>query len=188
MEHEGDEWIANIQKQAARLARLAGDLVALSRLDEETPFPEKCRFSLSDAAWEAAEPFAVLARAGGKQYSQNIEENVEFYGDRDSVQKIISILLDNGVKYSDEGGEIGLDLYRRRGKVWIEVFNTCSLPDGADLNRLFDRFYRMDESRSARTGGTGIGLSMAQAIAEAYGGTIEVKRAKGQGICFKVGL
>ena len=78
--------------------------------------------------------------------------------------------------------------YRRRGKVWIEVFNTCSLPDGADLNRLFDRFYRMDESRSARTGGTGIGLSMAQAIAEAYGGTIEVKRAKGQGICFKVGL
>lgn len=188
MEHEGDEWIANIQKQAARLARLAGDLVALSRLDEETPFPEKCRFSLSDAAWEAAEPFAVLARAGGKQYSQNIEENVEFYGDRDSVQKIISILLDNGVKYSDEGGEIRLDLYRRRGKVWIEVFNTCSLPDGADLNRLFDRFYRMDESRSARTGGTGIGLSMAQAIAEAYGGKIEVKRAKGRGICFKVGL
>ena len=56
------------------------------------------------------------------------------------------------------------------------------------MNRLFDRFYRMDESRSARTGGTGIGLSMAQAIAEAYGGKIEVKRAKGRGICFKVGL
>ncbi len=188
MEHEGDEWIANIQKQAARLARLAGDLVALSRLDEETPFPEKCRFSLSDAAWEAAEPFEVLAKAGGKHYSQNIQENVEYYGDRDSVQKIISILLDNGVKYSDEGGKIRLDVCKRRGKVWIEVFNTCSLPDGADLNRLFDRFYRMDESRSAGTGGTGIGLSMAQAIAEACGGRIEVRRVGENGICFKAGL
>ena len=89
---------------------------------------------------------------------------------------------------SDAGGRIRLDVYRRRGKVWIEVFNTCSLPDGADLNRLFDRFYRMDESRSARTGGTGIGLSMAQAIAEAYGGRIEVRRVGEEGICFKVGL
>lgn len=188
MEHEGDEWIANIQKQAGRLARLAGDLVALSRLDEETPFPEKSRFSLSEAAWEAAEPFGVLAKAEGKHYCQNIEEGVEFYGDRDSVQKIISILLDNGVKYSDENGEVRLDVYKRRGKVWIEVFNTCELPKGTDLNRLFDRFYRVDESRSANTGGTGIGLSMAQAIAEAYGGRITVKSPSGKSICFKVEL
>ena len=72
--------------------------------------------------------------------------------------------------------------------MFFELFNNCSLPDGADLNRLFDRFYRMDESRSARTGGTGIGLSMAQAIAEAYGGRIEVRRVGEEGICFKVGL
>ena len=188
MEHEEDEWIANIQKQAGRLAKLAGELVALSRLDEETPFPEKSRFSLSDAAWEAAEPFKALAEARGRHYSQSIEDGVEFYGDRDSIQKVISILLDNGVRYSDEGGEIRLDVYRKRGKVWIEVFNTCDLPDKTDLNRLFDRFYRMDKSRSAHTGGTGIGLSMAQAIAEAYGGRITVKSPSGKSICFKVGL
>lgn len=188
MEHEGDEWIANIQKQIGRLARLAGDLVALSRLDEETPFPEKTRFSLSDAAWEAAEPFEVLAKAKGKHYQQSIEEGLEFYGDRDSVQKVISILLDNGVKYSDEGGEIRLDVYGRRGKIWIEVFNTCDLPRVTDLDRLFDRFYRMDESRCVHTGGTGIGLSMAQAIAEAYGGRITVKSQSGRSICFKVRL
>ena len=186
MEHEGDEWIANIQKQAGRLGRLAGELVALSRLDEETPFPDKCRFSLSDAAWEAAEPFGVLAKAKGKRFCQNIQEGVEFYGDRDSVQKIISILLDNGVKYSDEGGEIRLDVGRKRGKVWIQVFNTCDLPEGTDLNRLFDRFYRVDESRSADTGGTGVGLSMAQAIAEAYGGRITAQKTGDNGICFTV--
>lgn len=100
MEHEGDEWIANIQKQTMRLARLVNDLVALSRLDEETPFPEKCGFSLSDAVWEAAEPFAVLAKAEGKRYKQRIEEGLVMYGNRDSIQQMVSILLDNAIKYS----------------------------------------------------------------------------------------
>lgn len=186
MEHEGDEWIANIQKQASRLAKLTGDLVALSRLDEEIPFPEKTRFSLSDAAWEAAEAFAVLAKANGKQYIQRIQEPIELYGDRNSIQKLLSILLDNAVKYSDEKGQICLDVYRSRGKACIEVFNTCHLTDISSLDRLFDRFYRMDQSRSVHLGGTGIGLSMAQAITEAHGGRISVKSVDGESICFRV--
>lgn len=188
MEYEGDEWISNIRKQTARLTRLVSDLVALSRLDEEMPFPEKAGFSLSDAAWETAEPFAVLAKANGKRYRQRIEEGLKLYGDREAIQRMISILLDNGIKYSEEGGEISLDIYRRRRKIYIEVFNTCSLPDGSDLNRLFDRFYRLDESRAAHTGGTGIGLSMARAIVEAHGGRIGVESEAGKSICFQVVL
>lgn len=188
MEYEGDEWISNIRKQTARLTRLVSDLVALSRLDEEMPFPEKAGFSLSDAAWETAEPSAVLAKANGKRYRQRIEEGLKLYGDREAIQRMISILLDNGIKYSEEGGEISLDIYRRRRKIYIEVFNTCSLPDGSDLNRLFDRFYRLDESRAAHTGGTGIGLSMARAIAEAHGGRIGVESEAGKSICFQVVL
>lgn len=188
MEHEGDEWIINIQKQSARLAHLVEKLVALSRLDEETPFPEKSRFSLSDAAWEATEPFAVLAKARGKDYYQRIEENLTVDGDCNSIQQVISILLDNAVKYSDEDGKIHLDIYRKRGKIWIEVCNTCNLPDVSDLDRLFDRFYRMDESRSKVTGGTGIGLSMAQAIVEAHSGRIRVKSPDGKTICFTIVL
>ncbi len=188
MEHEGDEWIVNIQKQSARLAHLVEKLVALSRLDEEAPFPEKSRFSLSDAAWEATEPFAVLAKAKGKDYDQRIEENLIVYGDRNSIQQVISILLDNAVKYSDQAGKIRLDIYRKRGKIRIEVCNTCDLPDVSDLDRLFDRFYRMDESRSKMTGGTGIGLSMAQAIVEAHGGRIGVKSPDGKTICFTIVL
>lgn len=188
MEHEGDEWIDNIRRQAARLTKLVGDMVALSRLDEETPFPEKSRFSVSEAAWEAAEPFANLAKAKGKSYSQHIEEGLTLYGDRGSVQRVISILLDNAVRYSDDGGEIQLRIYGRRGRICVEVFNTCDLPDISDLDRLFDRFYRLDESRSAITGGTGIGLSMVRAIAEIYGGKASVESADGKEICFKVVL
>lgn len=186
MEHEGDEWISNIQKQTARLTRLVGELVVLSRLDEELPFPEKSIFSLSDAAWETAEHFAVLAKAEGKNYHQAIEEQLTLYGDCASIQQMLSILLDNAVKYSKAGGEISLDIYRRRRKVCIEVFNTCDLPDKVDLDRLFDRFYRMDESRSIRTGGTGIGLSMAQAVAEAHGGKIKAERVDKKAIRFRV--
>lgn len=186
MEHEGDEWITNIQKQSARLAHLVEELVALSRLDEEVPFPEKSRFSLSDAAWEITEPFTVLAKAKGKQYSQRIEENLIVYGDRNSIQRMLSILLDNAIKYTDKEGVIRLDIFRRRGKICIEVFNTCNLPDISNLDRLFDRFYRMDESRSKLTGGTGIGLSMVQAIVEAHGGRIKVKSLDGKTICFKI--
>ena len=184
MEYEGDEWIANIQRQTVRLSRLVGDLVALSRLDEEMPFPEQEDFSLSDAAWEAAEPFGVLAQAEGKEYHQKIEENMTIHGDRNAIRQLISLLLDNAVKYAGPAGEISLDIYGKRGKACIEVFNTCVLPDITDLDKLFDRFYRVDESRSA--GGTGIGLSMAQAIAEAHGGRISVKGIEGKGICFRV--
>lgn len=188
MEHEGDEWIENIRRQAARLTKLVGDMVALSRLDEEMPFPEKSRFSVSEAAWEIAEPFEVLAKAKGKKYSQRIEDDLTLYGDRGSIQRMISILLDNAVRYSDDGGEIRMQIYRRRSKVCIEVSNTCDLPDVSDLDRLFDRFYRMDESRSVMTGGTGIGLSMVQAIAETHGGKASVQSADGKEICFKVVL
>lgn len=188
MEHEGDEWIDNIRRQTARLTKLVGDMVALSRLDEEEPFPEKSRFSVSEAAWEAAEPFAHLAKAKGKSYSQHIAEDLTLYGDRDSVQRMISILLDNAVRYSDEGGAIRMRIYRRRGKICVDVSNTCDLSDVSGLDRLFDRFYRMDASRSAATGGTGIGLSMVRAIAETHGGKAEVRSADGKKICFRVTL
>ncbi len=188
MESEENEWVANIQKQSVRMKHLVASLVTLSRLDEGIPFPEKEVFSFTEAAWEIAEPFAVLARAKGKAYTGHIEECLEFRGDRSTVQQMISILLDNAVRYSGEGGEIQLDIYRRHGKIITEVFNSCELPKGIEEERLFDRFYRPDESRSVNSGGAGIGLSIAQAIAKAHGGKITVKCPDKDTIRFKAVL
>lgn len=179
MEYPGDEWAENIQAQSARLARLIADLVTLSRLDEENPFPEKTEFSLSDAVWEIAEPFSSLAAAKGKRYSQEIEDGVLLTGDRQAVQQMVSILLDNAVKYSDEGGEISLRVSKAGKKAQIQVFNTCSGAESLDISRLFDRFYRADESHSNAVGGTGIGLSIARATAEAHGGSVRAEIADG---------
>ena len=183
-----NEWVANIQKQSLRLSRLVGDLVTLSRLDEETPFPEKSDFSLSEAAWEISEPFAALCSARGKTFVSHIEDGLTLHGDRASVQQMLSILLDNAVRYSAPGGRVELDVRKRRRGAVIEVFNTCDLKDVTDLNRLFDRFYRPDASRASDRGGTGVGLSIAKAAAEAHGGKITAESKSGKTIRFRVEL
>lgn len=188
LESDESEWVSNIQKQTMRLTRLVSDLITLSRFDEEAPFQERSVFSVSEAAWEIAEPFAALARENGKIYTGHIEEHLEFMGDRGAIQQMISILLDNAVRYSQQGGEIWLDIYRRHGKICMEVCNTCEFPKEIEPERLFDRFYRPDESRSANSGGTGIGLSIAQAVIEAHGGKITVECPDGEKIFFRVVL
>lgn len=186
MEYGEDEWIRNIRQQIRRMTRLTENLVTLSRLDEEIPFPDKQRFSLSDAVWEAAEPFAALFQAKGKQYRQQIEEGLELEGDRAMIQQMISILLDNALKYSDENGMISLKAYRRHRRQCLEVYNTCEQMELQHLNRLFDRFYRPDDSRSRGKGGSGIGLSIAQAVAQSHGGSIAASSEDGKSITFTV--
>ena len=187
MEHDGDEWVHNIQVQSGRLSKLITSLVALSRLDEEDPFPARTGFSLSDALWEISEPFVSLARAKGKTYTQDIAEGRTVTGDRAAIQQMVSILLDNALKYSPDGGSISLTARRNGKKVEITVSNTVDAAQCSDTSRLFDRFYRADESHSSTVSGTGIGLSIAKATADAHGGKISAKQT-GNTITFHVTL
>lgn len=179
-----NEWVDNIQKQAARMSKLVANLVTLSKLDEGAQMPDMCDFSLSDAAWEVSEPFDLRAVAQGRKYSRSIEDNITVHGDMAAVQQMISILLDNAFKYSDEGGEIRLSVRKQHKGSVIEVYNTCAEGSLGDISRFFDRFYRADKARSA-DGGTGIGLSIARAVAEAHGGSISAESADGRSIVFR---
>ena len=181
---EDNEWVDNIRRQCRRLSKLVANLVTLSRLDEDEPLPDKAEFSLSDAAWETSDPFVTLAKAGDRQFERSIEDGLSLFGDRASVQQMISILLDNAFKYTDPDGSISLRIYRRRKSYIIEVFNTCDPAALTDIDRFFDRFYRADKARSGSGGGTGIGLSIAKATAEAHGGSISAKTADGKSITF----
>lgn len=184
METPEDEWVKNIQTQAARLSKLITNLITLSRLDEENPFPARAEFSLSDMLWEVTEPFVSLAQAKGRRYTQEIEDGLTITADREAVGQMVSILLDNAFKYSPSGGAISLQLRRRARRAELLVQNSFAgeLPDAA---RLFDRFYRADESHSGHVGGTGIGLSIARATAEAHGGSIAAETEGGE-ITFRV--
>lgn len=185
MDDPDNEWVTSIQEQSARLSKLISNLVTLSRLDEQNPFPEKQAFSISDAVWEAAEPFTALAKGQGKFFTMDIEGNVMFIGDQTAVQQMISILLDNAVKYAAEKGEICLELRRKGRRVEICVSNPCAPDADVDAARLFERFYRGNSAQAAKVGGSGIGLSIAKATAEAHGGSISVEK-KQNTITFRI--
>ena len=185
-EWEPSEWLENIRTQSARLSGLVSDLVLLSRTEEAFPFPERAVFSLSEALWETAENFRARLKAGNRRYTQSIEENLTLHGDKSAVQKMLSILLDNAIRYSGEEGEIELRLYRSRKKILLEVENTCETEEIPDPERLFERFYRPDASRAVHTGGSGIGLSIARSITENHGGTIRAEIPERGRIRFRV--
>lgn len=187
MEYDSDEWVHNIQVQSGRLSKLITNLVTLSRLDEEDPFPVRTEFSLSDALWEISEPFVSLAQAKGKTYTQDIADGLTVTGDRTAIQQMVSILLDNALKYSPDSGSISLTARRSGKRTEIAVSNTVEGTQFMDAARLFDRFYRADESHSNTVSGTGIGLSIAKATADAHGGKISAKQT-GNTITFQVTL
>lgn len=114
----------------------------------------------------------------------DIAEELHMERDAARIHQLVSLLVDNAVKYTPEGGKIHI-FWRKNGKkAEFSVQNTCdTLPEG-DLNRLFDRFYRADASRARESGGYGIGLSVAAAIVKAHKGKITAERTQ-DGICFK---
>ena len=173
-----NEWLRNIRRQTAHMKDLIDHLITLSRMEEEEPRMNRDTFNLSDAVWDVAAQFQPVAEAQGKKLLLNIEDDVPFRGDAAAIEQMISLLLDNAVKYSDGGSTIRLRLHRDRGAV-LTLENDCALPEDLDPERLFDRFYRLDPARSRSTGGSGIGLAVARAIAQAHGGTLTAETVAG---------
>lgn len=188
MESGESEWSRSIRNQVGRLSRLTEQLITLSRLDETDGRIEKQRFSLSDAVGEAAQPFFTVAAAAGKTLTVQAEEGLSFNGSEKSVANLVSLLLDNAVKYSSDGSEIKLTLKARGRKRVLTVKNKVDCIEKGSHNILFERFYRADSSRSSQTGGSEIGLSVAKALVQAHGGRISAFSRDGSTIEFTVVL
>lgn len=181
---EGNEWVDSIRNQTERMGNLVQDLLTLAR-GEELRDGEKISFNLSDAVLETAMPFEALAKARGKTVSFRAEPDITMVGDEGALRRLTSILMENALKYADEGSEISLALFREGKRTVLLQKNSCTpLPDGETLRHLFDRFYRADPSRSREKGGFGIGLSIADGIVRAHKGKISAYGEDGK-ICFK---
>ena len=181
------EWTSSIRNQVKRLNSLVKNLLTLSRMDEERMHVVYSDFDMSSVVKETAASFEALAEAGNKNYMMDIEDGIHITGDKNSINQLTSLLLDNAMKYSPEGGNINVLLSKDKNIV-LEVSNTSDCIPSGNLDRLFDRFYRGDSSRSRETGGYGIGLSVARAIATSHGGTIEALRQGDKTIRFVVTL
>lgn len=166
-----NEWLSDIQTQTKRLAQLTNDLIQLSRMEEQ-PTVEKIEFPLSDLAEEIAEGFRAPSVTRNKELSIRVQPMLSMTGDQKSIRQLMSILLDNAVKHSNDGGRIEFTVEKQKNSIRISVFNTADSVPRETLPHMFDRFYRADSSRNSKTGGYGLGLSIAAAIVAAHKGKI----------------
>ena len=177
MENPDNPWIRSTQKQTGALRHLVDELVYLSRMEEENPSLTMESLAPGPMLREAAEPFQAMAEFNGKELQVVTEDDLLITGDRPSLQRLMSTMLDNAVKYTPEGGEILAEALSEGKHAVIRVSNTVEKPMTKEqCAQLFNRFYRADESRNKdRKGGFGIGLAIAAAVAEKHGGSMNAR-------------
>ena len=165
------KWTTNIHNQVDRLTSLVNSLVVFSRMEEKDTV-ERTSFDLTETLKSRIEDFDELANFQKKYIVTDIDENLNYYGEKDSIIQLMDILLENAIKYAPEDSDILVKLNKNRKYATLKVSNKANVKKG-DLSKVFDRFYRLDESRNSAIKGYGIGLSMAQLIAEKHKETIQ---------------
>ena len=165
------KWTTNIHNQVDRLTSLVNSLVVFSRMEEKDTV-ERTNFDLTETLKSRIEDFDELANFQKKYIVTDIDENLNYYGEKDSIIQLMDILLENAIKYAPEDSDISVKLNKNRKHATLKVSNKANVKKG-DLSKVFDRFYRLDESRNSSIKGYGIGLSMAQLIAEKHKETIQ---------------
>lgn len=187
MELGENEWLEDIQKQAKRLTALTNDLVMLSRMEEAENTMPMIEFPFSDVVSEVATSFQALAQTQGKDFQCDIQPMLTLRGNEKAIGQLVSILLDNALKYSPANETVSLTAEKQNRMLRLTVYNTTvnKIPKEC-LPLLFDRFYRTDPSRNSQTGGYGIGLSVAKAIVTAHNGKIQASTDDGYSLHIQV--
>lgn len=170
MENGNSKWTNNIHNQVDRLTSLVNSLVVFSRMEEKDAV-ERVSFDLTEVLQSRIADFNELANFQKKYIVTNITSNLNYYGEKESIIQLMDILLENSIKYAPENSDILVSLEKNRKYAILKVSNKADVKKG-DLSKVFDRFYRLDESRNSTIKGYGIGLSMAQLIAEKHKETI----------------
>lgn len=169
-------------EEAGRLSRLTKDLLALTTADAEDNAANMTELDLGALASGVAAAYEDLALAEGKTLTVRTSDNVLVQGDRDKLQQLLAILLDNALKYTEEGNAIRVSVEERGASALLLVSDNGVGVSSEDLSRVFDRFYRADKARSRETGGNGLGLSIAKSIMDAHGGAIKMTRNPSGGV------
>ena len=174
-----NENLGYIRQEVERTNKLVQSLLSLARMENGTVKAERRPFDLSRTLLSAALPFESTVFEAGKKLETDIPEGVRAVGDEAMIRQLALILLDNALKYSEEGGKIRLALKPKGKGAVFSVANTGPGIDAADLPHIFQRFYRAEKSHSRETGGSGLGLAIAKELAEANGARIRAESREG---------
>jgi signal transduction histidine kinase len=186
--NDQQQTLRSLQRQTDRLGKLAQDLLLLSRLDGPTAMPHAA-ISLNDLVQDLEEELAPLALAAQVSLSSQIgSSELSIHGQSEQIYRLVSNLITNAIHYTPPDGTIVIRLDRRQNQAIIAIEDNGNGIAAADLPHLFERFYRVNHDRSRQTGGVGLGLAIAQAIAQAHGGQIQVQSQIDRGSIFTVRL
>ncbi len=181
------EFVGDIGEEAERLQRITEKLLTLTRLDAGTPVEAEA-VPVEEVAQRVTHMLRPLARAVEVDLRVKLEEGLTVRATRDDLYQILFNLMENAVKYNLPGGEITLTGKGEEAWAVLTVEDTgVGIPE-EDIDRIFDRFYRVDKARSRAAGGTGLGLSIVRDTARRHGGDVTAHRREGKGTCFTVRL
>lgn len=180
------KWLEYIQAEARRMSSLVDSMLFLAKADEGKNQVIFSRLNLSDTVWGAVLPFEPVIFEQNKTLDSEIEPDLYINGDELKIKQLIGILLDNACKYSNDLGRIQVRLYRQGEKIKLTVSNTGEVIPAEQLNSIFERFFRVDKSRAREQGGYGLGLAIAQSIAEMHNASISVHSTPEAGTTFTI--
>lgn len=189
---DADAWdtLRTVERQNGRLSRLVHDLLVLSRVDLQGLPAKQESCNLNDLVNDLVEEFSALAIASNISLTADIQTNtpITVFGSEEQLYRLVANLITNAIQYTPASGQVIVHLKRDDHHALIQVQDTGIGIPSKEQARIFDRFYRVNSDRSRHTGGAGLGLAIAQAIAKAHQGTIQVKSELGKGSTFTVQL
>lgn len=176
------EFLEVIASEARRMARLVTDLLELSRIDSNKKKVKKENFDLGELAKRCQNKLAIEIKKKNHEVDCFVTADVPpVYADKDDIERVILNILTNSIKYTADGGTIKIYVGFVYNDAYIKIIdNGIGIPED-DLNRIFERFYRVDKSRTREMGGTGLGLSIAKEILDKNGGSIDIKSQVNKG-------
>lgn len=168
-------WINYIDSQASRMSTLINEMLSLANLDANRKKEERININLSKMLSDTLLVFEVVIFEKGLILEEDIVNDIFINGEKNQIKKLISILMDNAIKYTNDNGKILVSLKAERNKAKLIIKNTGEGIKKEHLEKIFERFYRVDDSRDRGTGGYGLGLSIAKAIVDDNKGKIHAE-------------
>ena len=178
---EKSEDIALTLNETRRLSKMVTELMDLARADSNKTVINKSKTNLNDLIKEVSLAYQELAKLENKEIRLNLNCKKEVNIDKNKIKQLLVILLDNALKYTEKNDVIEIEAHNHEEKVFINVKDTGIGLSDEGLKHIFERFYREDKAHSREKGGSGLGLSIAQTIVKAHGGSIKIIHNKPKG-------
>lgn len=182
------EFLGDINNEIDRLNAIISDLLELVHIDNDNMVLDKKPVLLNELILKTVKGLQLIAEKRDIKIETKLLEDVEILGNDKQLRQVITNIVDNGIKYTPDGGIVTVELFKQASAAFIKISDTGVGIPKEEITHIFDRFYRVDKARSRATGGTGLGLSIAQQIVFLHNGTIDVESVEGEGTTFTIEL